>query len=137
MFRQLRFLCFLGVCAALSGCGSLQRTAVNATTAAAGAGLGYAVNKSPGAAAIGAAGGLIVGEVLNYGTDRQKAAAFSDGYDKGRSDEIKTLYWAQRSLHAAAEDTVRRKYVEVPVEEHRARDGTIIEPSTRVIEVVE
>ena len=64
---------------------------------------------------------------------------YQEGYNKGRSDEVKTLYWAQRDLHRATEEDgqLRRKLVEIPVDESRASDGTVIEAHHRVVEVVE
>lgn len=126
--------------AVLTGCEATQHAAIDAGAAGGGAAIGYAVDKkNPYGAAIGGAGGLLVGEVANYGISSQKKAQYTEGYNKGRSDEVKTLYWAQRAAHQPTEEDgqLRRKLVEIPVEESRTSDGTIIEEHRRVVEVVE
>ncbi len=126
--------------AALTGCEATQHAAIDTAGAGGGAAIGYAIDKkNPYGAAIGGAAGLLVGEAANYGISSQKKTQYLEGYNKGRSDEVKTLYWAQRDAHRATEEDgqLRRKLVEIPVEEHRASDGTVIEEHTRVVEVVE
>lgn len=125
---------------ALTGCEAAQHTAIDAGTAGGGAAIGYAVDrKNPYGAAIGGGAGLLVGEAANYGISAQKKAQYQEGYNKGRSDAAKTLYWAQRDAHRPTEEDgqLRRKLVEIPVDEHRTSDGTVIEEHTRVVEVVE
>ena len=126
--------------AALAGCEAAEHTAIDAGAAGGGAAIGYAVDKkNPYGAAIGGGAGLLVGEAANYGISSQKKAQYLEGYNKGRSDEVKTLYWAQRAAHQPTEEDgqLRRKLVEIPVDEHRTPDGTLIEEHTRVVEVVE
>ena len=125
---------------ALTGCEATQHAAIDAGAAGTGAAIGYEVDKkNPYGAAIGGAAGLLVGEAANYGISAQKKMQYQEGYNKGRSDEVKTLYWAQRDLHRATEEDgqLRRKLVEIPVDESRASDGTVIEAHHRVVEVVE
>lgn len=125
---------------ALTGCEATQHAAIDAGAAGTGAAIGYEVDKkSPVGAAIGGAGGLLVGEAVNYGISSQKKTQYQEGYNKGRSDEVKALYWAQRAAHQPTEEDgqLRRKLVEIPVDESRASDGTLIEEHHRVIEVVE
>ena len=126
--------------ASLTGCEAAQHTAIDAAGAGGGAAIGYAIDKkNPYGAAIGGGAGLLVGEAANYGISSQKKTQYLEGYNKGRSDEVKTLYWAQRDAHRATEEDgqLRRKLVEIPVDEHRTSDGTLIEEHTRVVEVVE
>ena len=126
--------------AALTGCEAAQHTAIDAGGAGGGAAIGYAIDKkNPYGAVIGGAGGLLVGEAANYGISSQKKTQYTEGYNKGRSDEVKALYWAQRAAHQPTEEDgqLRRKLVEIPVEESRTSDGTIIEEHRRVVEVVE
>lgn len=90
--------------------------------------------------------GLITGAVAGYAAGsltemfakdeaRQK---YLDGYNKGRSDAIKELYWVKRDAERpSAEQTVQRRYYEVPVPEHITTDGVLVAPHKRVIEVVE
>jgi uncharacterized membrane protein YeaQ/YmgE (transglycosylase-associated protein family) len=90
--------------------------------------------------------GLITGAVAGYAAGaisdgfaknevRQK---YLDGYNKGRSDAIKELYWVKRDAERPSEDSaVQRRYYEVPVPEHVTTDGVLVEPKKVVIEVVE
>ena len=60
------------------------------------------------------------------------------GYVEGRSDEIKSLYWAQRNLVSKdAEPQLRHKLAEVVVPAHYDADGELIEAHREVIEVVQ
>ena len=60
------------------------------------------------------------------------------GYVEGRSDEIKSLYWAQRNLVSKdAEPQLRHKLAEVVVPAHYDSDGELIEAHREVIEVVQ
>ena len=90
--------------------------------------------------------GLITGAVAGYAAGaisdgfakaevRQK---YLDGYNKGRSDAIKELYWVKRDAERPSDDAViQRRYYEVPVPEHVTTDGVLVEPKKVVIEVVE
>ncbi|TDU71434.1 hypothetical protein EI77_02558 [Prosthecobacter fusiformis] len=90
--------------------------------------------------------GLITGAVAGYAAGaisdgfaknevRQK---YLDGYNKGRSDAIKELYWVKRDAERpSGEDSIQRRYYEVPVPEHVTTDGVLVEPRKVVIEVVE
>lgn len=90
--------------------------------------------------------GLITGAVAGYaaGTISDGMAKaevkekYIEGYNKGRSDAIKELYWVKRDAERPAGDTtVQRRYYEVPVPEHITTDGVLVEPHKTVIEVVE
>lgn len=90
--------------------------------------------------------GLITGAVAGYAAGaisdgiaknevRQK---YLDGYNKGRSDAIKELYWLKRDAERPSGQTdLQRRYYEVPVPEHVTTDGVLIEPRKTFIEVVE
>jgi hypothetical protein len=83
------------------------------------------------------AGGAVgmIGDSLAQKEVRQK---YLDGYNKGRSDAIKDLYWLKRDAErpGGAAD-LQRRYYEVPVPEHVTTDGVLVEPRKVVIEVVE
>lgn len=125
----------------MTGCETMQHAITDGVATVGGAAVGAAVDPHHPVqgAAIGAAAGLVAGEGINYLQDKQKAAKYKEGYDKGRSDEVKALYWAKRDVEKAADgaEGLTRKYVEIPVPEHRTADGTVIEGGTRVMEVVE
>ncbi|MES2593949.1 MAG: hypothetical protein V4662_01365 [Verrucomicrobiota bacterium] len=90
--------------------------------------------------------GLITGAVAGYAAGaisdgiskneiRQK---YLDGYNKGRSDSIKELYWLKRDAERpAGNPDLQRRYYEVPIPEHVTTDGVLVEPRKAVIEVVE
>lgn len=92
--------------------------------------------------------GLITGAVAGYAagaisdgiSQREVRQKYLDGYNKGRSDAIKELYWVKRDAERAATgeaSSVQRRYYEVPVPEHVTTDGVLVEPRNVVIEVVE
>jgi uncharacterized membrane protein YeaQ/YmgE (transglycosylase-associated protein family) len=90
--------------------------------------------------------GLITGAVAGYAAGaisdgisknevRQK---YLDGYNKGRSDAIKELYWLKRDAERPSGTAdLQRRYYEVPIPEHVTTDGVLVEPRKTVIEVVE
>ncbi len=91
--------------------------------------------------------GLITGAVAGYAAGaisdgiskneiRQK---YLDGYNKGRSDAIKELYWVKRDAERpnGGDSALQRRYYEIPVPEHVTTDGVLVEPRKAVIEVVE
>ena len=91
-------------------------------------------NNNNNAAAAGYAAGAIT-DAMAKNEVRQR---YLDGYNKGRSDAIKDLYWVKRDAERPnADAAVQRRYYEVPVPEHVTTDGVLIEPRKVVIEVVE
>jgi hypothetical protein len=73
------------------------------------------------------------------GHDKATAGNF---YGLGKADEIKSLYWAQRSLQErpSVSDTgpvLQRRYVNIPVPEHVEPDGTVKEASLHAVEIVQ
>lgn len=90
--------------------------------------------------------GLITGGVAGYAagaisdsmSKNEIREKYLDGYNKGRSDAIKELYWVKRDAQRPASDSnVQHRYYEVPVPEHITTDGVLVEPKKVVIEVVE
>jgi hypothetical protein len=90
-------------------------------------------------------------KLANSGTAAEQFAGLSgDGqkgiaknfYQLGESDSIKRLYWAQRRAQETGDPppqhtSLQRKLVVLPVPEHTAPDGTQIEASQSVVEVVQ
>lgn len=72
----------------------------------------------------------------------QRAIA-RDFYDYGQGDATKRLYWAQRNLQQYGDPpqeqhtSLQRKYVVLPVPEHTAPDGTLIEAHNEAVEIVQ
>jgi len=118
----------------------------NNNNAAAGAGGAAAGGNNNGSNFLNDNAGLITGAVAGYAAGAvadsfNKAEVrqrYLDGYNKGRSDAIKELYWVKRDAERPSEDsTIQRRYYEVPVPEHVTTDGVLVEPKKVVIEVVE
>jgi hypothetical protein len=70
-----------------------------------------------------------------------KRVVAADFYDLGRSDAVKNLYWAQRRSQepgfADERPPLERKYISVYVPPYQQPDGTVVEGSNRVIEIVQ
>lgn len=131
----------------LCNCSSVPEAATSALLGGAGAYIGHEITEGePEGALLGAVGGVATGALVNHARERGKEKAYDKGYDKGRSDEVKRLYWVQKSMHRGDEfgmdygggsTALTPSYYEIPVPEHVSSDGTIIEPHTEVIEVME
>lgn len=134
-----------GLLGALVGDNLLNRNNNNNNNAAAG-GAAAAANNNNNNNFLDDNAGLMTGAVAGYAAGaisdgfaknevRQK---YLDGYNKGRSDAIKELYWVKRDAERPSDDAViQRRYYEVPVPEHVTTDGVLVEPKKVVIEVVE
>ncbi len=86
----------------------------------------------------GAAAGFAAGAITDSMAQNEVKQKYLDGYNKGRSDAIKDLYWLKRDAERPASgEGVQRRYYEVPVPEHVTTDGVLVEPRKVVIEVVE
>jgi len=137
LLRLISFSCCLLL---LSCAGDARRSATTAGLTGAGAALGNSLDDGGTAGSvIGAAAGYAGGELLAVGDKNEDKTIYNTGYDKGRSDAIKQTYWMKKRLHRPDEmgEGLERKYYEIPVPGHVARDGAIIDPHTRVIEIVE
>lgn len=63
-------------------------------------------------------------------------------YELGQGDAVKRLYWSQRRAQETGASEVKgvslqRKYVNIPVPAHTDSDGTEIEASNKVVEIVQ
>ncbi|MBB5039628.1 hypothetical protein [Prosthecobacter dejongeii] len=86
----------------------------------------------------GAVAGYAAGAISDSFAKNEVRQKYLDGYNKGRSDAIKELYWVKRDAERPTEDSsIQRRYYEVPVPEHVTTDGVLVEPRKVVIEVVE
>ena len=140
-----RWLTWLALVALLftSSCTGLPDAATNTITGATGAYIGHEITDGePLGAVVGAAGGVVAGTLVNSSRKRAEEKAYVSGYDKGRSDEVKRLYWLQKRMHEGDDygvggSSLTPSFYEVPVPEHVNSDGTIIEAHTQVIEVLE
>lgn len=86
----------------------------------------------------GAVAGYAAGAISDSFAKNEVRQRYLDGYNKGRSDAIKELYWIKRDAERPNDnEAVQRRYYEVPVPEHVTTDGVLVEPRKVVIEVVE
>jgi len=106
-------LVVIGLLASVSGCSSLT----DATEVAAGAGVGGAAAGGIGYAAshgnlettaisgvAGAAGGGLLTSLFQSGAKKKKIEEQQAGYDLGKSDTVKSLYWVARSLQKPSDE---------------------------------
>ena len=117
----------------LSGCSSLtdavQTGAGAGVGAAAAGGIGYAAsNGNLQTTAIsglgGAVGGGLLTSLFQAGAKKKKIEEQQKGYDLGRSDTVKSLYWMARGLQKPHEEEEHKDLaLEVPEE---AEEGTHI-----------
>lgn len=86
----------------------------------------------------GAVAGYAAGAISDGMSKNEVRQKYLDGYNKGRSDAIKELYWLKRDAERpSGQADLQRRYYEVPVPEHVTTDGVLIEPRKTFIEVVE
>ncbi len=88
---------------------------------AGGAGLAAALTKgNPIATVGGAVGGLAVSEMMQTASKNNGIEKYDAGYDRGRSDDIKEVYWAKERLLKPNPSTGGApdvSYLPVPVED--------------------
>ena len=124
----------------LPGCAGTTRVLTD--TVAAGVG-GFAGNKlgkgNPLITAAGASAGVLLGETLNFANDNHAKKAYTEGFDKGRSDAVKQQYWVMVNQHKAEEGKGFDENIslfEIPVPEQRI-DGVILKPTTKILRIEE
>lgn len=137
IMRNIISLITLAVLPLLSGCGSLERPVTDAALGAGGAYLGNSLSHGNAlATAGGAAGGVLLGEGYHALKVHGQEKAKTEGYNLGRSDGVKQLYWdLQRQQRQPAPTETYRLY-EVTIPEHW-EDGVLIKPSTHVLRINE
>jgi uncharacterized protein YcfJ len=122
--RKSGFLVLLSL--AFTGCAQLERPLTDAALAAGGAAVGNQIGHGdPLATAGGAAAGVLVGEGIHAWKTRREQSAYRQGFEKGRSDGIKQLYWNLQAQHRNPPD----QRFEVTVPEHQ--DGGVLFNETK------
>ena len=120
-----------------TGC-SAMRPIDDAALGTGGAYLGNELSHGNAAATVaGAAGGVLLSEGLHYATKSQADKAYTNGYDKGKSDAVKQQYWLYVSLQQQQHNGaggVRLYPVQLP--EQRI-DGVTFQPSTKYLRIEE
>jgi len=129
-----------GGCTTMGGQSADQTRSIvtTATSTAAGAYVGAQESDHNNArgAAVGAAAGFLVGETINYFSNKSQREAYLAGYEKGQSNAIKQQYWIARdNQRAKTDDGYEESYYQISVPQSD-RDGVRRDATTRVIRVV-
>jgi hypothetical protein len=94
---------------------------------------------NPIVTAAGAAGGVLLGETLNYANENNANKARLEGYNKGRSDAVKQQYWIRFNQQEAAEGQSFDENIslfDIPIAEQLI-DGVILKPTTKTLRIEE
>ena len=121
----------------LCGCASAGRVVSNLAGAAGGALIGHKLGGGvPVWTAAGAAAGVAASEAVNVYKTNAEAKAHRTGYDQGRSDAVKQLFWMQQNLHnpqlSPQSDQVTLYPIPVPEQEV---DGVVQQPTTQYLRI--
>jgi len=123
----------------LSGCAGMTRLATDTIAMGAGALAGNKLSKgNPLITAAGGAGGLLVGETLNYVNNGNAKKAYTTGFDKGRSDAVKQQYWVMVNQQRAS-DVQEKAHIslyDIPVPEQQI-DGVVLKPTVKTLRIEE
>ncbi len=83
-----------------------------------------------------AAGAFLLGQFIENGFKEEKAKEYKAGYDLGRSNSAKELYWLYQKLHKAEEGEITRSRIyELPVQ--YPNNGVKYVPSSISLSVTE
>lgn len=126
------------ICILVTGCAGTSRMVADTLGAGAGAVAGRALGKGdPLLTAAGAAGGVLLGETLNYATDTRSKKAMQEGYNKVRSDAVKQQYWLMVGKQKDALDQEPSfSLFDIPLPEQQI-DGVILNPRTATLRIQE
>lgn len=125
---------------ATAGAESAGKTRDFTTTAVTTAAGGYIGSKEGNGkaknAAIGAAAGFVLGEGINYFSNKAQKEAYLAGYEKGQSNAVKQQYWIARdNQRPSIDDGYEEGFYEVDIPQ-TDRAGVRKEPTKRVIRIV-
>jgi hypothetical protein len=119
----------------LCGCAATGPISDVAVGAGGGAVADYLSNGNPLITAAGAAGGVAVSEGVQYVAKKQSDNAYSNGYEKGRSDAARQQYWilvSQQQTQANQSGGVRYYEIQIP---EQTIDGVVLEPTTKYLRI--
>jgi hypothetical protein len=123
----------------LSGCAGMTRLATDTIAMGAGALAGNKLSKgNPLITAAGGAGGLLVGETLNFVNNGNAKKAYTTGFDKGRSDAVKQQYWVMVNQQKASDgqEKAHISLYDIPVPEQQI-DGVVLKPTVKTLRIEE
>ena len=113
---------------ALTGCAQLGRPLSDAMFGAGGGILGHKLsNGDPIATAGGVTGGVLLSEGIHAWKTKSEQKAYAQGFQKGRSDGVKQIYWNLQAQHR--NPLGPHHHFEVVVPEHR--DGGVLFKETK------
>ena len=96
---------------------------------------GRVVSPRQKSAAAAAAGAFLLGQFIENDFKEEKAKEYRAGYDLGRANSIKELYWLTQQLHRAQDgDQPQMQMYELPVQ--YPADGAKYVPDTVYLPVV-
>lgn len=122
----------------LTGCAATRPISDLAMGAGGAALAGEFSHGNPAVTALGAAGGVLASEGLHYASRKQAEKAYTNGYEKGRSDAVKQQYWilVNQQKEKAEQNQENVRYYEIPVPEQTI-DGAILNPTTKLLRIEE
>ena len=119
----------------LTGCTAVRPVTDMAAGAGAGALASDLSHGNVGITAAGAAGGVLLSEGGFYLAGKAEQSAYTNGYEKGRSDAVKQQYWIlvnQQHQRNSPLDNVSLYSIPVP---EQTIDGVILNPTTKYLRI--
>lgn len=114
--RQYECLVLVGLCLALTGCGTLGGTAADLGLAGAGGVAGYHLSDHKGeGAAAGAVVGYTASRIAQTQVKREISEAEQRGYDRAMNQSVKQHYWIIQAQQRSREDADKGETRLVPV----------------------
>ena len=122
----------------LTGCAGATRVATGTLAAGVGGVAGNVLGKgNPLATGAGAAGGVLLSEVLNSASDSHAKKAMLEGYNKGRSDAVKQQYWIMQAQQRSVLETQEEvSLFDIPLPEQQI-DGALLRPRSATLRLRE
>jgi hypothetical protein len=112
----------------LTGCASIVRPVTDVALGAAGAGIGNKLSGGdPFVTAGSGAAGVLLGEGIYAWKSRSDQKAYVNGFQKGRSDGVKQLYWNLQAEQRNTPGSFRDFELRVPAH----RDGGVLFDETK------
>ena len=83
-----------------------------------------------------ATGAFLLGQFIEHGFKEEKAKEYRAGYDLGRSNSVKELYWLYQKMHQTEDgENQRSRLYELPVQ--HPNDGVKYMPASMTISITE
>lgn len=133
-----RFLSLMVLSGLLTSCSSF-RGLYDAGAAGAGGVIAHTLSDGdPLITGTGAAGGVLVSELIQSGVDKSRKNSNRREYDRGKSDAVKQQYWIIQNLHKRdSESTDPKKISYYPVPAESSHPGINEVPHQKVLRIEE